>query len=110
MLKSNDKAELRQPSCLGVYRMVGLWNAKPVYKQDNDEHYLYFNSKEQCWMVGSRWGHNYGWLKNMSKGQEKTPLLELKHGWAYAPLAQEEHVKATWERDDLNLTVEPLGG
>ena len=39
-------------TCLGVYRMVGDFNKKPLYKQDEGENYLYYQNK--TWLVGPK--------------------------------------------------------
>ena len=39
-------------TCLGVYRMVGDFNNKPLYKQDEGENYLYYQNK--TWLVGPK--------------------------------------------------------
>jgi hypothetical protein len=41
-------------TCLGVYRIVGDYNGKPLYKQDEGENYLYYQKK--TWLVGPHLG------------------------------------------------------
>ena len=41
-------------------------NGKPVYKQEDGENYLYFNQDKNSWMVGTRVGDSYAWIKNES--------------------------------------------
>ena len=50
VLSSTGSAAKQQPACLGVYRMVGEYNNKPLYKQDDGENFLYYQNK--TWQVG----------------------------------------------------------
>jgi len=108
VLKSNGPAGFKQPSCMGVYRMIDQYNDKPAYKQDGGEHYMFFNAKLSCWMVGSRVGQNYGWMRNESKNQNDKLIPDMTTGWHYQPLAQEGNIEAKWMDDDQTLRVEAL--
>lgn len=52
VLKSSGPATRHQPSCLGVYRMVDHHDGRPAYRQDEGDHYLYYNERHDSWMVG----------------------------------------------------------
>merc|ERR1712136_449382 len=52
VLSSSGSAAEQQMTCLGVYRMVGDFNKKPLYKQDEGENYLYYQNK--TWLVGPK--------------------------------------------------------
>jgi len=76
ILSSTGSAAEHQMTCLGVYRMAGDYNGKPLYKQDEGENYLYYQNK--TWLVGpklgvshagahsgqdSTWFSDYAWMK-----------------------------------------------
>ena len=71
ILSSTGSAAEQQMTCLGVYRIVGDYNGKPLYKQDEGENYLYYQNK--TWLVGPHLGvshageqsdmHGYAWMK-----------------------------------------------
>ncbi len=63
VLKSRGEARNEIPYCLGVYRMVDFKHGKPVYKQDGGEHFLYFQRDVRAWMVGTKMGHKFGWVR-----------------------------------------------
>ena len=48
---------------MGVYRSVDWANNRPVYKQENGENYLYYNSNHRSWMVASYVGNEYAWMR-----------------------------------------------
>ena len=53
-----------------MYRSVDWSNNKPVYKQENGENYLYYNSNHRSWMVASYVGNEYAWMRYpLSEGQ-----------------------------------------
>ena len=110
VLKSSGLAADHQHDCLGVYRMVDVYNDKPVYRQDVGDHYLYYNAAHTTWMIGSRIGHDFGWIKNSSPEHEKNRLPDLRTGWEYQPLARADHLDSHWVGDDHTLHVEILRG
>jgi hypothetical protein len=110
LLKSEGIAAVSQPHCMGVYRMIDFYNGRPLYKQDGNEHFLYYNAKLNGWMVGSRKGQNYGWIINKNDKSKRAKIPDLRHGWEYQPLAQKGHIKASWHDDDETLRVESLTG
>ena len=63
ILSSTGSAAEHQPSCLGVYRVVGNLNNKPLYKQDDGENYLYYQNETESWLVGPNSGTDYAWIK-----------------------------------------------
>ncbi len=105
VLRSNGVAADHQAHCLGVYRMTDSHNGRPVYKQDDGEHYLFHDG--EGWMVGSRVGHAYAWMRNASKAED---AADLGTGWQYLPLARADSVDAQWKADDNTLRVTPLKG
>lgn len=111
MLKSTGPAAKNQAACLGVYRVVDSHNDRPVYKQDCGDHYLYYDY--DCWMVGSRKGDAFGWIKNERGGRGEaggSVIPDLQKGWQYQPVARADNVDGTWLADDDSLTVEILKG
>jgi len=62
-MKSEGSAAEHQSACLGVYRSVDWCNQRPVYKQEDGENYLYYNSRLKSWMVASYVGNEYAWMK-----------------------------------------------
>ena len=110
VLKSTGAAAEHQIECMGVYRMVDVFNDKPVYRQDVGDHYLYYNGQHNTWMVGSRVGHDFGWIKNSSPEHQKNRLPDLRTGWEYQPLARADHLDSHWNGDDNTLHVEVLRG
>jgi hypothetical protein len=64
ILSSTGSAAEHQPSCLGVYRVIGNLNNKPLYKQDDGENYLYYQKETKSWLVGPNSGDDYAWIKN----------------------------------------------
>ena len=52
ILKSTGPASRHQPRCLGVYRMVDHHDGRPAYRQDEGDHFLYYNAQYSAWMVG----------------------------------------------------------
>ena len=56
--------------------------ARPVYKQDGGENYVYYSLAGQSWLVGCLVGHTHGWLRNRSQGASTSryPSL-LTAGW-----------------------------
>ena len=110
VLKSSGGAAKNQADCLGVYRVVDNYNDRPVYKQDCGDHYLYYHREYDCWMVGSRVGHEFGWIKNDRGGRGETGLADLPTGWQYQPVARADKVDGAWLADDESLRVEILKG
>jgi hypothetical protein len=52
-------------------RSVDWRNNRPVYKQENGENYLYYNSDLKSWMVASDVGNEYAWMRYpLSDGED----------------------------------------
>ena len=96
---------------MGVYRVVDHWEERPLYRQDDGDHFLYWNARHVCWMVGSKPGSDFGWIRNDTPDQARTHHIpDLQSGWLYQPLAREDHMDAHWKSDDNTLHVEILRG
>lgn len=70
VMKSEGSAADHQSACLGVYRSVDWANNRPVYKQENGENYLYYNSDHKSWMVASYVGNEYAWMRYQTSDGE----------------------------------------
>ncbi len=131
VLKSTSSANKTLPLCMGVYRLIGRYDNRPLYKQDGGEHYLYHNKTFGAWMVGPQIGKNYGWLRKQREGRNGSvstsdgssdededriaPRLlpeDLSGGWQYQQLGgnDEDDDGLAWLSDDQTLKVEPLRG
>ena len=79
--------------------MVDHHDGRPAYRQDEGDHFLYYNARHQAWMVGSRIGHHYAWIKNSCGGSSLlggnsslNMLPDLKEGWDYQELEREGEI------------------
>ena len=99
---------------MGVYRLVGTYADRPLYKKAGGEMYLYFNARLQTWMVGAEVGQDQGWLKNTSpkklEMEGSSILPNLCGGWQYQPMGTLDRVKPGWMSDDPSLRLETVKG
>ncbi|TRY69458.1 hypothetical protein TCAL_10191 [Tigriopus californicus] len=103
MVESEGNAAIHQRGCLGTYRVVDLYNNKPVYKQDEGDHFLYYSNEQNAWLIGARVGQERGWVRIKSDGHELTPL-DLKSTWEYTNHLVHSN-ESEWLEDDHTLTT-----
>ena len=93
-MTSDGAAAEHQPSCLGVYRMAGSSDGKPVYKQDDGQNYLYYKNDTKSWLVGPNFGTNYAWIKNevgKSDGESNSSTSSSSASSSSASSSESEH-------------------
>ena len=106
VLRSEGKVREEQADVLGVYRLVDSHQARPLYKQDGGENFIFFSPAPPSWVVGTVVGSQYGWLRNISAraGEARWPG-SLEQGWQYR-----DSLSATWREDDVTLRIQALPG
>jgi len=85
---------------LGVYRLVDTHQARPLYKQDQGENYIYFSSGTGCWYAGTVVGLQHAWLRHPAPGGEVWPP-DLGPAWQH-------RTGTAWSTEDTTLRVEAL--
>ena len=111
LLKAKGNAAQEQSRCMGVYRVVDHLHDRPLYRQDEGDHYMYWNPRYLCWMVGSQPDSDRGWIRNDTEDQNlRHHIPDLQSGWVYQPMAREDHRDQHWKSDDETLHVEILRG
>ena len=108
MVRSEGKVREEQGDVLGVYRLVDSHQARPLYKQDGGENFIFFSPGGPWWMVGTVVGSQYGWLRNSSSslgpGEARWPA-DLEEGWQYR-----DGTSGHWREDDVSLRIQALPG
>ncbi len=61
-VKPDGPAAENVPMTMGIFRLVGVFNGKPLYKKDEGEMYMYYLGQAEAWMVGPVIGADYGYL------------------------------------------------
>ena len=101
MVRSEGQVREERADVLGLYRLVDSHQTRPLYKQEGGENFIFFSPAGPEWIVGTRVGSQYGWLRN--SGQERWP--GGLQAWQYR-----DTVSGLWREDDITLRVEALPG
>ena len=88
----DGEASKEIPMAMGVFRLIGVFNGRPLYKKDGGEMYLYYLSG--AWMDAD----DHLW----------SMLPDLRKGWEFQTMSNKRHHEADWRKDDRTLTCEPL--
>ena len=118
MVRSEGLVAAELGDVLGVYRLVDTHQARPLYKQDQGENYIYFrcphhhddplNSNSNCsggsgcWYAGTVVGQQHAWLRHPAPGGEVWPP-DLGPAWQH-------RTGTAWSSEDTTLRVEALPG
>ena len=105
MVRSEGQVREERADVLGLYRLVDSHQARPLYKQEGGENFIFFSPAGPEWIVGTRVGSQYGWLRNYQGGAGEERWPGGQQVWQYR-----DTVSGLWREDDITLRVEALPG
>ena len=97
MVRSEGQVRQQQSDVLGLYRLGDCHQARPLYKQDGGENFIFFSPAGSGWILGTSLASLYGWLRNFS--------ASLEGAWQYR-----DSLSGSWREDDVTLRGEALSG
>ena len=107
--KENGNAFKNQEFCMGVFRQMGTYNDKPLYKQDEGGCYLFYCKEDKSWGIGpqdpNKNCYNTIYMKNTCVSSDGDGPDQLNSPWQY--WSRKEN---TWKQDDQSIQVHVLQG